>query len=215
MNRRHVQGLLSVDVPDPQRWNHNIHYHPRLLGAVPRGAHRVLDVGCGDGHLTRQFAAQAGNVVGIDLDDASIALAIKHTSQTNIEYVCADVMDYSFESASFDAVVSVATLHQLDTAQGLGRFADLVRPGGVVAVIGIGRPRLIEDLPWQLAGTVASRFHRHSKQLWEHAAPIVWPPPHTNRQVNAIAATELPGSTFHRHILWRYSLIWAKPDNRR
>jgi 2-polyprenyl-3-methyl-5-hydroxy-6-metoxy-1,4-benzoquinol methylase len=211
VNRRHENGTSLADVPDAQRWNHNIQYHPLLLNVVPVGSHRVLDVGCGDGHLARQIATHAEQVVGIDLDEASIRLAGEHTPERNIEYVCGDVLDYAFEPGSFDAVVSVATLHHMDTAGGLRRFASLARPGGVVAVIGIGRPHLIEDLPWQIAGTVATRYHRLSKQLWEHSAPIVWPPPHTNRQVKAVAATELPGVAFHRHILWRYSLIWTKP----
>jgi 2-polyprenyl-3-methyl-5-hydroxy-6-metoxy-1,4-benzoquinol methylase len=212
VERRHERGSLSVGVPDAERWNHNIHYHPLLLSAVPVGAGRVLDIGCGDGQLTRQFAAQADCVVGIDLDSASIQLAIESTREPNIEYVCGDVLDHPFEPGSFDAVVSVATLHHMDTARGLRRFASLVRPGGVIAIIGIGRPHIVEDLPWQIAGTVATRYHRLSKQRWEHSAPIVWPPPHTNRKVAAIAATELPGAVFCRHILWRYSLVWTKPE---
>ncbi len=215
VNRRHERGTSSPDIPDAQRWNHNIQYHPLLLTAVPTGADRVLDVGCGDGHLTRQLAAQAEHVVGIDLDKASIGLAIEHTREPNIEYVHGDVLAYVFEPGSFDAVVSVATLHHMDTARGLRRLATLVRPGGVVAVIGIGRPHIVEDLPWQIAGTVATRYHRLSKPLWEHSAPIVWPPPHTNRQVKAIAAAELPRAVFRRHVMWRYSLIWTKPPSDR
>jgi hypothetical protein len=38
VNRRHDGGTSSIDVLDAQRWNHNIHYHPLLLGAVPTGA---------------------------------------------------------------------------------------------------------------------------------------------------------------------------------
>jgi 2-polyprenyl-3-methyl-5-hydroxy-6-metoxy-1,4-benzoquinol methylase len=215
VKRRHERGMSSADVPDAERWNHNIQYHPLLLDAVPPGARRVLDVGCGDGQLTRQFATQAEHVVGIDLDEASIGLAIEHTREPNIEYVRGDVLDHPFEPGSFDAVVSVATLHHMGTASGLRRFADLVRPGGVVAVIGIGRPHIIEDLPWQIAGTFVTRYHRLSKHLWEHTAPIVWPPPHTNRQVRAIAAAELHGGVFRRHVLWRYSLIWTKPPRDR
>jgi SAM-dependent methyltransferase len=84
-----------------------------------------------------------------------------------IKYVRGDVLDHPFEPGSFDAIVSVATLHHMDTALGLRRLANLVRPGGVVAVVGIGRPRVVEDLPWQIAGTIASRYHRVSKKLWD------------------------------------------------
>ncbi|GAA0991221.1 hypothetical protein GCM10009555_078180 [Acrocarpospora macrocephala] len=38
-----------------RRWNHNIHYHPRILRAIPEGAQRALDVGCGEGMLAREL----------------------------------------------------------------------------------------------------------------------------------------------------------------
>ena len=37
-------------------WNHNIHFHPVVLDAVPTGARRALDVGCGAGGLARELA---------------------------------------------------------------------------------------------------------------------------------------------------------------
>jgi hypothetical protein len=30
-------------------WNHNVHYQPVILGAVPAGCGTALEVGCGDG----------------------------------------------------------------------------------------------------------------------------------------------------------------------
>jgi hypothetical protein len=40
---------------DSRRWNHDIHYHPVVLAAVPEGCRRALDVGCGEGQLTREL----------------------------------------------------------------------------------------------------------------------------------------------------------------
>ena len=31
-------------------WNHNVHYQPVILDAVPEGCGAAVDVGCGDGH---------------------------------------------------------------------------------------------------------------------------------------------------------------------
>jgi hypothetical protein len=39
----------------------------------------------------------------------------------------------------------------------------------------------------------------------------VWPPPHAYAEVHALAQQALPGVRYRRHLLWRYSLIWAKP----
>jgi hypothetical protein len=39
----------------------------------------------------------------------------------------------------------------------------------------------------------------------------VWPPPLSYAEMRALARHELPGARYRRHLLWRYSLLWAKP----
>lgn len=129
-------------------------------------------------------------------------------------FVLGDVMTHPFTNGSFDAVFSVATLHHLDTGAALHRLACLLKPGGVLGIIGIGRPELFRDLPWQVAGAIASTACRFAKPMWEHSSPIVWPPAHTNRDVERIARALLPGCRFRRHILWRCSLLWTRPGGR-
>jgi hypothetical protein len=46
-----------------RRWNHNLHYHPLILDAVPDGCQRALDVGCGEGILARDAAAAVGHLL--------------------------------------------------------------------------------------------------------------------------------------------------------
>ena len=40
----------------PDYWNHNVHYQPVILNAVPPGSGPALDVGCGDGMLACRLA---------------------------------------------------------------------------------------------------------------------------------------------------------------
>lgn len=192
------------------RWNHNIHYHPLLLRAVPSGA-RVLDVGCGEGVLTRELAGRAETVLGVDIDAPSVDLARSTTVEANIDYLCADVLSHPFTMASFDAVVSVATLHHLGTEAGLKRLASLVRPGGVLGVVGLASSELPRDLPWELAAAVGTRLWRWRRGYWEHSAPKVWNTPDTYRTVRNVAERLLPGVRYRRHLLWRYSLLWLRP----
>lgn len=204
-------ALQKDDVPEADRWNHNIHYHQLLLDAVPTDARRVLDVGCGEGMLVRQFAERGGAVVGVDPDEPGIELAIASTHTTNVDYVLGDVMTFPFEPGSFDAVVSVATLHHLDERAALRRFAELVRPGGTVAVVAIARRTYPADALRDIAGFITSRVLWLRRGRWEHSSPIVWPPPHTYRELRAIAEEELPGCVYRRHVLWRCSILWTKP----
>lgn len=111
---------------------------------------------------------------------------------------------------AFDVVASIAALHHMDATAGLRAMRDLVRPGGVLVVIGLARPRLPRDVPWELAGAVTTRWLKLSRTYWEHSAPIVWPPPETYDTMRAIAGQVLPGARYRRHVLWRYSLLWER-----
>jgi 2-polyprenyl-3-methyl-5-hydroxy-6-metoxy-1,4-benzoquinol methylase len=209
-------GRLGIDdsaIPEADRWNHNIHYFDVLIDAVGEQAQSVLDVGCGDGMLTRRLCAVATTVTGIDLDEHSITVAKSETTQPGISYVVGDILTYPFEVASFDAVVAVVMLHHLDTVAGLRRMASLVRPGGVLAIEGVAQSRIPNDLLWNTCGAVATQILKRSggRRFYHHPSPIKWPPPDTFADIRRIAAQELPGVQYQRHVLWRYTLVWRKP----
>jgi SAM-dependent methyltransferase len=197
-------------VPPAGRWNHNTHYHPLVLDAVPAGARRALDVGCGEGQLTRELRRRVPEVTGIDPDPASIELAEARDEDGSVRYVRGDFLVHPFEPASFDLVVTVATLHHLDAVAALTRIRELLKPGGVLCAVGVARGGSPRDLPFELAGVVTHRLHTWRKGYWEHPSPTVWPPPETYAGMRRIATELLPGVRFRRHVLWRYSLTWRK-----
>ena len=191
-------------------WNANIHYHSLLVEAIPDGARHVLDVGCGDGILSAELArAGVPHVVGLDLNGDVLERARTRHPDVAVEWRQGDVLDGALEAGSFDAVVSVATLHHLNAEQGLRRFADLVKPGGVVAVVGLAANSWW-DVPYALVGHGAQRGLGLVRRHWEHSAPMVWPPPATYRAMKHIARRVLPGVRYRRHLLARYSLVWTK-----
>ena len=67
------------DATEP--WSHNIHYHSVILDAVPADCARALDVGCGQGALTRRLRTRVPEVTGIDRDQRSIELARTHPGE--------------------------------------------------------------------------------------------------------------------------------------
>ena len=195
-------------------WNHNIHYHRVILDAVPAGCARALDVGCGEGLLTAELSRSCGSVTGIDLDQPSISEARQYETKDGIDFVLGDFLSYPFEPASFDLIASVAALHHMDMDVALTRMEQLLRPGGVLAVVGLARSDGPTDLVRDLSAVVAHRVLKARKGYWEHSAPIVWPPPESYGSVQQIAGKVLPNVNYRRHLLWRYSLIWTKapPD---
>lgn len=193
-----------------RRWNHNIHYYPLVLDAVPAGCRRALDVGCGEGSLARLLVGRVPEVVGIDEDAVSIELARQQGPAGGVEYMLGDFLGYPFPASSFGLISCVAALHHMDPAVALGRMAELLAPGGSLVVVGLARPGW-RDLPLDVAAVFANLGYRAAKGYWQHPSPVVWPPPHTYRGIRALAGDLLPGGRYRRRLLWRYSLTWAKP----
>lgn len=191
-----------------EKWNHNNHFHPVLLNAIPAGARNALDVGCGEGLLCRQLrAAGVADVTGIDLDQPSIELA--QSRDDGNTYIVGDALTYDFEPASFDVITSVATIHHFDMADGLRRFRSLVRPGGVIAISSFAMPSWPWTMPVDGWGFVRANVERLWRKEWSHPSPIVWPPPLTQRECKRIALEELPGAVYKPRMWLRYTLIWV------
>ena len=74
----------------------------------PRAGERILDVGCGTGHLTRQIAESGALVTGVDRS-AEMVGAARH-AYPNLKFEIADARNLPFRE-EFDAVFSNATLH--------------------------------------------------------------------------------------------------------
>jgi SAM-dependent methyltransferase len=196
-----------------ERWNHNIHYHPAVLAALPERGARALDVGCGEGILTRDLGARFDTVIGIDMHAPSIELARHRPGPANIEYVLDDFLTASLEPGAFDAIASVAALHHMGTVAGLARMKTLLAPGGRLAVLGVARSRYPRDLPRDAVAAATTRLLRNTggRKLWQHSAPTVWPPDETFAEARRAAEGVLPDARFERLVLWRYLLTWTRP----
>jgi SAM-dependent methyltransferase len=100
---------------------------------------RVLDVACGPGNFTRDFANAAGDeglVVGLDASLTMLETAVRQTATTNVAYLRADAADLPFRDACFDAVSCFAALYFIEEAErALEEIVRVLAPGGRVALL--------------------------------------------------------------------------------
>jgi SAM-dependent methyltransferase len=106
-----------------------------VAAVAPAGA-RVLEVGCGPGHLSIRLADHGFEVTGLDLDPAMIARAQANADrpgnadQRRPSFVAGDVAALAFPDESCDLVVSTLSMHHwADPTAGLAEIGRVLRPG--------------------------------------------------------------------------------------
>lgn len=110
---------------------------PNLLRVLkPVSGMRVIDIGCGDGFVTREIAAMGATVVGTDISKEMVALAQKAASP-NEQYVTASAEKLSFaKDATFDAATIVLALQNIEHLdQALAEAARVLRTGGRLLIV--------------------------------------------------------------------------------
>jgi trans-aconitate methyltransferase len=116
---------------------------PVLELLAPRPGEHILDVGCGDGVLTRKIADRGCKVLGIDASADFVASARK----LGLDVMEMSVYDMEF-GPRFDAAFSNAALHWMKDPDGvIRRVARALRPNGrfVAEMGGRGNVRIIQS----------------------------------------------------------------------
>lgn len=96
----------------------------------------LLDVGCGPGTITAEFADRLapGRVVGLDAAQEVIDRASAEFSRTGLEFVVGDAYALPFDDDTFDIVHAHQTLqHVADPVAVLREMRRVAKPGGIVA----------------------------------------------------------------------------------
>jgi len=147
---------------------------------APQRGERILDLGCGTGHLTHRIAVSGAEVTGLDISQAMIEQARKN--YPGLEFVKGDAAAFAF-AQPFDAVFSNAALHWITKPEAAvqcvaralktgGRFvAEFGAKGNIAAIHNALRSalralelsRAEEWNPWYYPsiGEYASLLERH------------------------------------------------------
>ena len=128
---------------------------------APKAGERILDLGCGTGHLTAELVRRGAEVVGIDHSPDMVAQA--RTNYPSLTFQQADARDFAFDDP-FDAVFSNAALHWVPEAERViacvrralkpgGRFVAEFGGKGNVRTIVAGLDRTFTEMNLEPPGT--------------------------------------------------------------
>jgi ubiquinone/menaquinone biosynthesis C-methylase UbiE len=118
------------------------------VAGIGRGD-QVLEVGCGTGQLTRSLLARGLHVTALEPGPSLIALARQNLEGAGpVEFVNARFEEAALTHAHFRAVFSASAFHWIDPEAGWQKAADVLAPGGTLALVqycGIEEPRSKPD----------------------------------------------------------------------
>ena len=103
-------------------------YSPAFFELVPPPGRATLEIGCGEGRVTRDLISRGHRVTAVDASPTLLAAA--EEEQPDAEYVLADAADLPFGDDSFDLVVSYNSLIDIQDMPGAVREAARVLEHG-------------------------------------------------------------------------------------
>jgi SAM-dependent methyltransferase len=139
---------------DPERYDRTRPRYPealveRIVAASP--GRDVLDVGCGTGIGARQFQAVGCTVLGVEPD----ARMAQFARRTGVDVEVATFESWESGGRDFDAVVAGTAWHWVDPVAGAAKAAQVLRPGGQLAVFW-----QVFQLPSEVADAFATVYHQ-------------------------------------------------------
>jgi SAM-dependent methyltransferase len=127
------RGVAESFGVDPERYDRARPRYPgdmvdRIVAASPGPG--FLDVGCGTGIAARQFQAAGCEVLGVEPD----ARMAEWTRQRGLDVDVATFETWEPGGRAFDAVVAGQAWHWVDPVAGAAKAAQVLRPGGRLAL---------------------------------------------------------------------------------
>ncbi|MEA1901967.1 MAG: class I SAM-dependent methyltransferase [Actinomycetota bacterium] len=131
---------------------------------LPLSNQRVLEVGCGQGHLTKRLADRGVDITGIDANPNA-----REVSECDrVFYMRGEALE--FDDATFDAVLSVHALEHIPDIEGaISEMARVLKPGGKALHIYPAEPIMgLYAIPTSiiLHGTPFKARQVHCHKLW-------------------------------------------------
>jgi ubiquinone/menaquinone biosynthesis C-methylase UbiE len=111
-------------------------HREQFLSSLPPPGRLTLDLGCGEGRVTRDLRELGHRVVGVDLSPSMVAAA--READPDGEYLEADVAALPFDDGAADLAIAFMTLMDMDQMpRAVAEIARVLGPAGrfVAAVV--------------------------------------------------------------------------------
>jgi len=139
---------------------------------------KVLDIACGQGLFSREFAKAGAKVTGVDLSAKLISIA-KERSPREIQFqvAAADKLDF-LENNSFDAVVCVSAIQNITNVAGVfgEAFRVLKKSGRFLLVMNHPAFRIPKRSAWGFDEKSKIQYRRVDEYISESKSEIAMHP---------------------------------------
>ncbi len=169
------------------------HVHRYAFARRYAAGRRVLDAACGEGYGSAILAATAREVVGVDIDAATVAHArATYAPVRNLSFVEGSAAKLPLPDASVDLVVSFETIEHLDEADQprmLAEFARVLSADGVIVLSAPNRPEYSESRGY------VNPYHRRE---------------HDRAELDRLLEAHFPVRAWHAQRVWLGSTLWRE-----
>jgi len=124
------------------------------------GTGKLLDVGCGTGHLLRAAADRGLETFGTDISEEGVQVARRTSPASQVAVGKGEELDYG--DSEFDYVTCIGALeHFLDMRKGFREMLRVARPGGRLCIVVPNS----NFLYWKLRGDKGTEQHDINENL--------------------------------------------------
>ncbi len=148
---------------------------PNLLRLVdPKKGETILDLGCGQGFFSREFASAGATVIGVDVSKELVSVARRLSPPyVRFEAAPADHLDF-IQPGSVDKAAIVLALQNMENAKAVvDECRRVLKPtGGLYLVLNHPAFRIPKASSWEWDGKTGVQYRRVERYLSESAIKI-------------------------------------------